>query len=91
MIGAETIELINWLLHFGCAWEEFRFVVSNLADWMSKHAPPWATNFSLMECCLVSLDKCPGVYLVGMGETLCYDISNLVIRAAGDQAKPPTM
>ena len=38
-LGAEANKLMNFLLHFGCASEEFRFVVSNLADWMANYSP----------------------------------------------------
>ena len=31
-LGAETIELSNWLLCFGCASEELRIVFARLAD-----------------------------------------------------------
>ena len=37
-LGAETIELHNWFLHFGCASEELRVVVDRIADWMAN--PP---------------------------------------------------
>ena len=40
-----------------------------------------------MECCLVALDKRPGVCPVGIGETLRRALAKLVMRAAGDQAK----
>ena len=36
----EAIEMRNWLLHFGCLSEEFRFVVPRLADWMANFSPP---------------------------------------------------
>ena len=35
-LGAEAIELINWLLRSGCVSEELRVVVDTLADWMSN-------------------------------------------------------
>ena len=31
-LGAEAIELRNWLLHFRCTSEELRIVVARLAD-----------------------------------------------------------
>ena len=34
-LGAEAIELRNWLLCFGCASEELRVVVAMMADWMA--------------------------------------------------------
>ena len=42
-LGAEAIELRNWLLRFGCALEELRVVVDRQADCMANPFPPWAT------------------------------------------------
>ena len=39
-LGAEAIELRNWLLCFGCASEELRVVVARLTDWMANFPPP---------------------------------------------------
>ena len=36
VLGAEAIELRNFLLCFGCASEVLRVVVSSLADWMAN-------------------------------------------------------
>ena len=58
-LGAEVIELRNWLLRFGCASEEFRFVVADMAGWMTP--PPCAAYRALMECFLVELDTNPGL------------------------------
>ena len=41
-LGAEAIELRNWLLRFGCESEELRVVVAILADWMANPPPPSA-------------------------------------------------
>ena len=81
------MELRNWLLRFGCASEEFRVVIASLGDWMANSPPPWVAYRALMACCLVALDKKPGVRPVGIGETLRQALAKLVIRAAGDQAK----
>ena len=56
-LGAEAMEVRNWLLCFGCASEELRFVVASLTDWMANSSPPWAAYRALMACCLVALDK----------------------------------
>ena len=48
---------------------------------------PWDVYRALMACCLVALDKSPGVRPVGIGETLHLALAELVMRAAGDQAK----
>ena len=81
------MELRNWLLRFGCAPEEFRVAVDSLADWMANSSPPWSDYCALMACCLVALDKRPGVHPVGIGEMLRRALAKLVMRAAGDQAK----
>ena len=86
-LGAEAMELRNWLLRFGCASEEFRVVVASLADWMAKSSPPWAAYRALMACRLVTLDKRPGVRPVGIGETLRRALAKLVMRVEGEQAK----
>ena len=39
-LGAEVIELQNWLLCSGCASEKLRVVVASVADRMSKCSPP---------------------------------------------------
>ena len=86
-LGAEAMELCNWLLRFGCAPEEFRVVVAGLADWVANSSPPWSSYRALMACRLVALDKRPGVRPVGIGETLHRALTKLVMREAGDQAK----
>ena len=81
------MELINWLLHFGCSSEELRVLVSRLSDWVANSSPPWAAYRALMACRLVALDKIPGVGPVGIRETLRQALDKLVMRAAGYQAK----
>ena len=39
-LGVEAMELRNWLLRRGCASEEFRVVVTSLADWMANSFLP---------------------------------------------------
>ena len=85
-LGAEAIELRNWIIHFGCASEELRVVITSLADWIANSYPPWAPYSTLMACCLVALDKRPGVRPVGIGEMLRWALAKLVMRAVGDQA-----
>ena len=42
-----------------------------------------------MACRLVALDKRPRARPVGIGETFCWALAKLVMRAAGDQIKTP--
>ena len=86
-LGAEAIELRNWLLHFWCALEEFRVVVADMAYWLATPPPLWDAYRALMACNLVALNKRPGVRPVGIGEMLRRSIAKLVMRVARDQAK----
>ena len=87
LLGAEAIELRNWLLFLGYASEELMVVISRLSDWMSNYYPPWADYCALMACRLMALDKIPGVCPVGIERTLRWDLAKLIMRAARDQAK----
>ena len=48
VLGAEAMELRNWLVRFRCASEELRVVVTSLEDWMANSFPPWAAYRALM-------------------------------------------
>ena len=86
-LGAEAIELRNWLVRFGFASEELRVVFASLAEWMANFSPPWAAYRALMAFRLVALDKRPGVRPMGIGETLHRTFAKLVMRVVGEQAK----
>ena len=86
-LGAEAIDMSNWLLHFGCAPEDFRVVVANLDDWVANSSPRWDAYHDLMACRLFALDKRPGVCPVGIGDTLCRAIIKIFMRVAGDKVK----
>ena len=86
VLGGEAIDMHNWLLHFGCALEELRFVVARLDDWMAKSSPPWSAYRALMACFLVSLDKRTGVRPVGIGGTLRRALAKIIMWVDGDQA-----
>ena len=87
VLGAEAIDLRNWLLRFGFLSEDLRVIVSRLADWMDNFPLPWATYHTLIACCLVALNKSQGICSLEIGGTLHQDLAKLVMRAAGDQAK----
>ena len=87
ILGAEAIELRNWLLYFGCAPEELRVVVSVLYDWMADSCPPFSAYRALMTCRLVMLDKMTGLRPVGIGKTLIRALDELVMREARYQSK----
>ena len=49
-LRSDAIEIRNWLLRVGCALEEFRVVVADLANWMANSSPPCDAYCALMEC-----------------------------------------
>ena len=55
-LGAEAIELRNWLLCFGCALKNSRVVVANLANFMDNSYPP--LGFLPLSDCM--LPRCNG-------------------------------
>ena len=69
-LRAEAIEIINWILCFGCVSDELRVFVTRLADWLANSSVPWASYHAIIACHLVALDKRTGVIPVGIGETL---------------------
>ena len=77
-LGAEAIELQNWLLCFGCALEELRFFVSSLADLMSNSSSPRSAYQALMACRIVVLEERPRVRPMGIGETLFWSPAALI-------------
>ena len=87
VLGAEAIDLRNWLLRFGFLSEDLRVIVSRLADWMANFPPPRSTYCALMAFRLMALDKRPGFHPVGIEEMLRRSLARLLTRAAGDQAK----
>ena len=86
-MGAEAIELRNWLLHFGCTLDDSMVVVAKMSYWTANSSPPWAAYCELMDFRLVALDKRLVVRPVVIGETLCKALAKLVMRAAGNQAE----
>ena len=48
-LGAEAIELINWLLHFGRASEKFIVIFADLTDWMANSSSPCVSYRAMME------------------------------------------
>ena len=61
VLGAEAVELRNWIICFGCAVEELRVIAAKLSDSMANPPPPpQAAYQALMAGCLEALDKRPG-------------------------------
>ena len=54
---------------------------------MDNFSPPWDAYFALMAFRLGVIDKRLGVQPVRIGETLCWSLAKLVMRAVWDQAE----
>ena len=86
-LGAEALEMKNWIIQFGCDSEELREFIADQVDWLSNSPHPWASYRSLVECRIVAHDNLPGVIPVGIGETLQKDLAKLFLSVSGDQEK----
>jgi hypothetical protein len=49
--------------------------------------PRWVSYQSLMTGCLVALDKCPGVHLIGIGKTWWHLAAKATLLSSGSDAK----
>ena len=54
---------------------------------MANSSLPWSDYRDMMECCLIAMDKHPGVCHIGIWEKLRQATAKFVIRVAGYQAK----
>ena len=54
---------------------------------MANYSPLCSAYRALMACCLVAIDKSPGMCPVRIGDTLRRALAKLAMRAAGYQAK----
>ena len=82
-LGAEEIDLINWLHFFGFALKELMIFFAIHDDWMANSSHPWAADCSLMACRLVALDKRPGVRPLVIGGVLRRALEKIVMRESG--------
>ena len=54
---------------------------------MANGRPPWVTYRALMLGRLIGLNKCPGVWPVGVGETWRRLLAKCVLSVMGEEAK----
>ena len=81
------VSIQNRLIQFGAASVEIRQTVAENGDWMANVLPPWAAYRVLISGCLIGLDKCSGVWPVGVGETWQRLIAKCVLAMTGEEAK----
>ena len=54
-------------------------------EWLANAILPWAAYREFILVCLIVLDKQPGMYLVGVGETWHRLFANIVIKVMGPE------
>ena len=67
--GVDSVRLQHWCLRLGAAREELWLTVKDFSEWLANRRPLWASHWVLMNGRLISLDKKPGVRLLGVEET----------------------
>ena len=82
----DAVWLQQWLLRFGTESHALREAVADFTRWMANETPPWAAYRALMANRLLALDKCPGVWPVGIGEIWRRLLAKCVLQEAGAQA-----
>ena len=83
--GVDAVRLQQWLLRFGTGSHMFRGAVAGFTCWMVNETPPWAAYWALMANRLLTLDKCPGVRPVRIGEIWRRLLAKYVLHEAGAQ------
>ena len=71
--GMDSEVLKGWLLKFGYRSKKLRISVKSFMECPDNQHPPRSTYQTFMSCHLIILDKLPGVYPVGFGET-CLEV-----------------
>ena len=58
-----------------------------LACWMANDFLPWAATRALLVNRLMTLDKCPGIRPIGIGEIWRRLLAKYILKVAGTEAK----
>ena len=82
----DATSLAAWCIRFGTASDTLRNTIMDLTNLLANTSPLWAYCRVLMVCCLVTLDKCPGIRPMGIGESLRRLMAKLVLATTGHQA-----
>ena len=78
--------LQGWLLKFGEDSTRLSTCVETFADWLANVCLPWTAYRAFMSSRLITLDKQPGVRLVGVGETWRRLFAKIVLKIMGPEA-----
>ena len=64
-----------------------RLTVEEFTKWLANKRPPWAAYRALMGGWMISLDKQPGVHMVGVGDTWLRLMSKCILCVASQEEK----
>ena len=59
--------------------------METFVDWLANGSPPWAAYCAFMSGRLIALDKQPGIWPVGVGETLRRIFAKIVLKVTGPE------
>ena len=65
--GVDAVQLKKWLLRYGRESQILREELALCVKWLYNKSPAWAAYCGMMGCCLVAIDKVPGVRPLGIG------------------------
>ena len=85
--GTDSVSLQHWLLRFGAASVELRFIVGDFVEWLGNGRPPWAVYRALTSGRLIALEKQPGIRPVGVGKNWRRMMAKCLLKVAGPEAK----
>ena len=73
----------DWTLHYGPYSGELQEYIATLVWWLANTYPHWVGYRAIVAGQLIGLDKCPGVRLVGIRETLQLILGKCALKACG--------
>jgi hypothetical protein len=84
--GVIGVNLKAALLDFGQASSNLATAFARLSRWLANCSPPWAAIRALMEGCLITLDKQPGVRPIGIKDVACRLVSKVMVELTKEEA-----
>lgn len=84
--STDAVELQHWLFRFGTVSETLTAELIAWTEWLANNSPPWAGYHAMMACCLIAIDKQPGVCPVGIGEVYRCLFAKAVIAHTSSKA-----
>ena len=77
--GMYALDFQSCLLRFLTSLDILREDMVKWAYWLANESPPWAAYHTIISAQMVTLDKCPSVRPVVIGEVCRRLITNLVL------------